>query len=222
MGEIVFLLLSIICIGLIFVAHKYFGKEEFYFLAVIYAVVAFVMSFKTIQILGVNVNANVIFDTGIIFILYYFVNRYNYKDSKKLMLTVLICVLITSMFLITTSIMVPSLYDRFSISYQNMLLDSLPIIIIYPISLLITMILSGYCFRELKEEKSSRFIKMLFTVIGIAFIETCIFVYFSYAILIDFRKALLIALDCCLVKIILMVVFVMLTNKIFKVKKVKQ
>ena len=42
-GEVLFLLFIVICIGLIYIVHKYFGKYEFYFLGVI-------MSYNTILI----------------------------------------------------------------------------------------------------------------------------------------------------------------------------
>ena len=73
MNVMIFLLLSIICIGLIFIIHKYFGKEELYFLAIIYAIVALMMSFKTIKIFGIDINASIIFDSGIIFIFSFFI-----------------------------------------------------------------------------------------------------------------------------------------------------
>ena len=222
MNVMIFLLLSIICIGLIFIIHKYFGKEELYFLAIIYAIVALMMSFKTIKIFGIDINASIIFDSGIIFILYYFIRKYKYNESKKLMLSILICMLITSMFLITTSIMIPSLYDEFNFSYQNMVLDNLPTIIIYPLSLLITMSLSSYCFRQLKEEEDYRLIKTILTIIGITFIEVLIFIYFSYAFMIGSKKALIISLNSYLAKVILMIIFTIFLNIIFKVKKVKE
>ena len=45
-GEVLFLLFIVICIGLIYIVHKYFGKYEFYFLGIVYTVISFLMSFK--------------------------------------------------------------------------------------------------------------------------------------------------------------------------------
>ena len=49
-GEVLFLLFIVICIGLIYIVHKYFGKYEFYFLGVIYTVISFLMSFLYLSI----------------------------------------------------------------------------------------------------------------------------------------------------------------------------
>ena len=103
MGVCVFLLLMAICLGLVYVVHKYFGKEEFYLLGIIYSIVSFIMSFKIVEIIGVNINANVIFSSGLLLILYYFVNRYNEKESRKFIFTTVICSLICmSFFMIIT------------------------------------------------------------------------------------------------------------------------
>ena len=73
-GEVLFLLFIVICIGLIYIVHKYFGKYEFYFLGVIYTVISFLMSFKLINIFGLNINPSIIFSSGLLAILYYFIN----------------------------------------------------------------------------------------------------------------------------------------------------
>ena len=38
---IIFLLLTAICIGSIYLVHKYFGKQEFYILAIIYSILSY-------------------------------------------------------------------------------------------------------------------------------------------------------------------------------------
>ena len=86
MNLIVFLLLSIICIGLIYVVHKYFGKEELYFLTIIYTIISFLLSFKIINLFGLDINMGIIFSSGLLVILYYFVNRYSAKETRNLFL----------------------------------------------------------------------------------------------------------------------------------------
>ena len=63
--------------------------------------------------------------------------------------------------------------------------------------------------------------KTLATIVGIIFIDVFIFVYFSYAILIKFDTAIKITLDNYLIKTIIMVVYTLIINKLFMVRKVK-
>ena len=54
------------------------------------------------------------------------------------------------------------------------------------------------------------------------FIDTFIFIYFSYAILIRFDISLVFSLDNYLVKTMIMILFILISSRIFKVKKVKE
>lgn len=221
MSELAFLLLIAICLGLIYLVHRYFGKEQFYIIGIIYSVVSFIMSFKIVEIFGVNVNANIIFNSGLFLMLYYFVNRYNEKESRKFIITNLICSLMCVLFLMVTAFMMPSVYDKMSIFYQRLLFDNIPLLVLYPISLTVSMFLGEYCFKELKKEDKNRTIKTILTIFGIVFVDVIVFVYFSYAFIIRFDTAIKIAIDNYLVKICIMVVSILIMNKLFMVRKVK-
>lgn len=221
MSAIVFLLLIAISIGLIYLIHRYFGKSQFYLIAVIYSIVSFLMSFKLIKVFGVNINASVIFSSGLLIILYYFINRYGKSEIKRLIMAIFVSTFVSGCFLMLNTFMIPSIYDNNAPFYQNLVLDNLAIVILYPISLFITLLLSSYCFELLKNEDKNRLIKTLVTIIGLMFIDTFIFIYFSYAILIRFDIAIVIALDNYLVKAIIMVIYILIINKVFKIRKVK-
>lgn len=221
MGVCVFLLLMAVCLGLVYIVHKYFGKEQFYLLGIIYSIVSYMMSFKTAQILGVNINANIIFSSGLLLILYYFVNRYNEKESKNFIFTTVICSLICMSFFMITAFMMPSIYDKMSVFYQSLLLDNLAIVILYPISLSATLLLSEYCFKELKKEESKKEIKTALTIFGIIFIDVAIFIYFSYAFIIRYDTAINISIDTYLVKVGIMIIYMLIVNRLFTVRKVK-
>lgn len=221
MGIVIFFLLMGICLGLVYLVHKYFGKEQFYLLSIIYTVLSFILSFKLINILGVNINGNLIFSSGLLLILYYFVNRYNEKESRRFVFTTsLINIILACMFVIT-ALMVPSIYDKMSIFYQNLVFDNLAIVILYPISYVVTMFLSEYCFKELRKEEKKKNIKTILAIFGILFIDAAIFVYFSYAFIIKFDVAIRIAIDNYLIKVGIMIIYILIVNRLFMIRKVK-
>ena len=221
MGELIFLLFMFICIGFIYIVHKYFGKYEFYALAIIYTIISFLMSFKLVNVFGLDINPSIIFSSGILIILYYFINRYDIKEYKKLIMLISATSIICGIYLLSNSFMIPSIYDKGSLLYKNVILDNLVILIVFPISLLITLILSGYSFKELKKEVKNKNFKIIVTIIGLMFIDTFIFLYFSYAFLISFDKAIVIAVQNYFVKSIIMIIYMFIINKILSVKKVK-
>ena len=221
MSIVIFLLLISICLELIYLVHKYLGKSEFYILAIIYSILSFIMSFKLVNIFGVDINLSIIFSSGLLVILYYFINRYGKGEDRKLITTIGISTRLFGIILILNTIIVPSLSDKNSIIYQSLIFDNIPILILYPISLIGTLIFSSYIFNELKKEDSYRLVKTLLTVVGIVFADVFIFIYFSYAFIIKFDTSIMIALGNYLFKTIIVIIYILIINKIFDVKKVK-
>ncbi|MBQ8193140.1 MAG: hypothetical protein IJZ46_03615 [Bacilli bacterium] len=221
MEIIIFILLAAICMGLIYIVHKYFGKVEFYLLSIIYSIIAFLMSFKMINIFGIDINGSIIFTSGLLMILYYFIKRYSEKEYKRFIVLSSVSTLTCIIILLLSAFMIPSIHDKTAILYQNLVFNNLAIIILYPIANIITLVLSSYCFNELKKEKNYELGKTLATITGIIFIDVLIFVYFSYAILIKFDTSIIITLDNYLIKTIIMVIYTLIVNKLFMVRKVK-
>ena len=219
---LVFLFLSIICIGLIYLVHKYFGKNELYLLAIIYSVISFLLSFKIIKIFGMNINGNIIFSSGLIVILYYFIRKFAKNEVKKLMTFMMVSTIGTAIFVMLVSVMLPSIDDITAIYYQDLVFNNLSTIILYPLAMFITLLISNYSFSELKLENKYRLVKTILAVIGIVFIDVFVFTYFNYTILIHFDVALSIALDNYLIKTIIMVIFIVISSKLFEIKKVKK
>lgn len=221
MGLLLFLLFTTVCISSIYIVHKYFGKHEFYLLGIIYTILSFFMSFKLINVFGMDINPSIIFTSGLFMIIYYFINRYDENEYKRFICLILVTSLVCNLFLLSTSLMIPSIYDRSSNLYYSLIFDNFIIFILYPITLFITSLLCAYSFKNLIDEKKNKNIKLCTAITGLMFIDSFIFIYFSYAILIRFDKALLIAGSNYFIKTIIMIIYMFIINRIFKVKKVK-
>ena len=217
----IFLLLIAVCLGLIYMVHKYSGKEQFYMLGIIYSVISFLLSFKLINIFGVDINTGLIFSSGILVMLYYFVNRYSEKESRRYILSISGVSLLCLAFFLLLVLMEPSVYDKMSSFYEILILDNLSIAVLYPISLIVTLFLGEYCFKEVKKEESKKLLKLILVVCGLIFIESLIFIYFGYAFVIRFDTAMKIAIDNYLIKVGIMTIYVLIVNRLFMVRKVK-
>lgn len=222
MSVFVFLLLMIICLGFIYLVHRYLGKTEFYLLAIIYAVISFILSFKIIYAFGISINLGIIFSSSLVMILYYFIRRYGDDDAKKVILVIIISTIICALFMLLNVFMTPSLYDNMSSYYQNLILNNLAIVVLYPLTLTTVLYLARYSFNELSNTESKRFIKMILMLIGISFIYTGIFIYFSYAIIIRFDVAIRIFLGNYLVMSLILIVYFLVIDKLFMIRKVKR
>lgn len=222
MSVFVFLLLMIICLGFIYLVHRYLGKTEFYLLAIIYAVISFILSFKIIYAFGISINLGIIFSSSLVMILYYFIRRYGDDDAKKVILVIIISTIICALFMLLNVFMTPSLYDNMSSYYQNLILNNLAIVVLYPLTLTTVLYLARYSFNELSNTESKGFIKMILMLIGISFIYTGIFIYFSYAIIIRFDVAIKIFLGNYLVMSLILIVYFLVIDKLFMIRKVKR
>lgn len=222
MSEFIFIILLAISIGLIYIAHKYFGKDELYLLSIIYVVVSLIMSFKIIDVFGIDINSNICVYLGLISLIYYFTNRYSIEESKRLFFIIIITSIVSSIILILAGLYVPSIYDLFGSSYNNLILNNGLIIVLHSGCLILSSLLCFYCFNLLKLEKGKRFFKYVITIVGLLFIDSFLFSYFGYAFTIDFTIALRISINNYLVRVIVMIFYLLLIDKIFKVKKVRE
>lgn len=222
MDVLVFMLLMTICMSIVYLVHRYFGKNEFYLLAIVYSIISFIMSFKIIYLFGIDINLGIVFSSSLVMILYYFIHRYGNDDAKKVIMVMIVSTLVCACLLMINAFMIPSLYDRMSSMYQGLVFDNLAIVILYPISLIITLFLCNYAFNELLHEKEKRLLKMIMALVGITFIDVFIFIYFSYAIIIRFDIAMKIAISNYLLKCLIVVGYFLIMDKLFMIRKVKK
>lgn len=225
MGIFVCLLLMVICLGFIYLVHRYLGKNEFYLLAIVYAIISFVMSFKIIYVLGSSINLGIIFSSSLVVILYYFIRRYGDDDAKRVIIIMIMASVICAIFMLINVFMSTSLYDGMSSYYQDLILNNLAIMLLYPLALTTTLFLTRYSFNELlKSEgksKYDRIYKICLMLCGVTFIDSGIFIYFSYAFIIRFDIAMGIFLSNYMIKSLIMIIYFLVVDRLFMIKKVK-
>lgn len=217
----VFILLFIIMLGLIYLVHRYLGKSELYLLALIYSILSFIMSFKMIDIFGIYINGSVIFSTGLIIILYYFINRYNKKEIKRLINSIILSICFADIIILINGLIEPSLYNNNFAYFRDMLVNNYMIFILYPISTYITLRLSSYVFNSIKGDSERDMVYIILLMLGIIFVDVFIFIYFSYGITLGFIPAFMIAFGNYIIKTIMVIGSIYIIDMIIKTKKVK-
>ena len=221
MNVFVFILLFIIMLGLIYLVHRYLGKSELYLLALIYSILSFIMSFKMIDIFGIYINGSVIFSTGLIIILYYFINRYNKKEIKRLINSIILSICFADIIILINGLIEPSLYNNNFAYFRDMLVNNYMIFILYPISTYITLRLSSYVFNSIKGDSERDMVYIILLMLGIIFVDVFIFIYFSYGITLGFIPAFMIAFGNYIIKTIMVIGSIYIIDMIIKTKKVK-
>lgn len=221
MSILVFILLFIIMIGLIYLVHRYLSKSELYLLALIYGIISFIMSFKMINIFGIYVNGSIIFNTGLIMILYYFINKYNEKEIKRLIISIILSICFIDVLVLINGLIEPSLYNNNYAYFRDMVVNNYMIFILYPIFTFISLFLYTYLFKEIKKIKEDKDLKILLPILGLTFIDIFIFVFLTNIIKFRFGISFMIALGNYIVKSFIMIGSIFLIDRIVKIKKVK-
>lgn len=221
MSEFIFLLFMIICFGSLYIVHKYFGKHVFYLISVVYSILSFLFSFKLVKVFGMDINISIIFSVGILYILYYFVNRYGKDDIKKIIIVDMTSIITCELLVIATSLLIPSISSDVTLLFQNLFFENWPIFVFYPLSFMIMLILGSYSFKELKTVEKSKKLIAILTIVGVLFVDVFIFMYFSYAIIINFNDSILITIGNYFIKTIIAIIAYFYINIIMGLKKVK-
>lgn len=221
MSILVFILLFIIMIGLIYLVHRYLSKSELYLLTLIYGIISFIMSFKMINIFGIYVNGSIIFNTGLIMILYYFINKYNEKEIKRLIISIILSICFIDVLVLINGLIEPSLYNNNYAYFRDMVVNNYMIFILYPIFTFISLFLYTYLFKEIKKIKEDKDLKILLPILGLTFIDIFIFVFLTNIIKFRFGISFMIALGNYIVKSFIMIGSIFLIDRIVKIKKVK-
>ena len=174
-----------------------------------------------LNIFGIYVNGSIIFNTGLIMILYYFINKYNEKEIKRLIISIILSICFIDILVLINGLIEPSLYNNNYAYFRDMVVNNYMIFILYPIFTFISLFLYTYLFKEIKKIKEDKDLKILLPILGLTFIDIFIFVFLTNIIKFTFGISFMIALGNYIVKSLIMIGSIFIMDKIIKIKKVK-
>ena len=86
MSEIILIVLIILTMTITYCLYQLLDKRGLYFSLVIMNLVAFVLSFKIIYLFKININIGLVPLIASLSIIYIFITKYGYKETKNLIL----------------------------------------------------------------------------------------------------------------------------------------
>ena len=108
-------------------------KRGLYFSLVIMNLLGLVLSFKISQILTININIGIIPIIAALSIIYIFITKYGYKETKNLLLVSLYSNIAMSVLLIIMNYFIPAITETVSINMQGTFEYNYKILIVYPL-----------------------------------------------------------------------------------------
>ncbi len=221
MNFIIYLCILIISIFSIYLSKKILGKTGLSIVFVTSNILSLILSFKYITLSTINVNANSITYVTMFTSLYLLLESVSKEEVKKITRISLFLTIFTSIMIYMMSYHVQSLTDSISINMKNVFIDNKRILMIYPITTLISNYLLIWAYKKIRKLYDVPFITTVTTYLLIGLIEGILYFFLTYYNILDTKIIIKLLLSTYMVRLIITIIYsiflTLLTSK--KVKK---
>ena len=221
MSEIIFLIITIISMITIPLAYNYLDKKGLYLMLIIMIIVSYLLSFKVLNIWGLSVSANIITTISILEIVYLLIEKETKKNHYNYLFLTIFCLIATAFAILTTSSYIPSINDTLSTNMKGLFIDNYQILIIFPLLLIITEIISHPIYLTLNQIYQNKIISINLIYMVLGLLNSLIFSFIAYASDPSFLSKLNIALATYFIGLIISILYTPIFNYLTSKKKVR-
>lgn len=221
MEEIIAIILIILTLLSIFCLYKMYDKRGLYFSLIILDLISFVLSFKISYICNMNINLGIIPIISSFTVIYIFLKKYNQKEVKNLIKITLYSNIITALLLTTMNYFIPAITETISINMQGTFEYNYKILIVYPIIIHISQIVTTKLYSLLKEIQDKETICIMLTYIITALLYTVIFSSLVYINIIEIKHSLFIGISSYIFGLLITIINIIFINILYKKKVIK-
>ena len=221
MSEIIFLIITIISMITIPLAYNYLDKKGLYIMLIIMTIVYYLLSFKVLNIWGLSINANVITTISILEIVYLLIEKETKKNHYNYLFLTIFCLIATAFAILTTSSYIPSINDTLSTNMKGLFIDNYQILILFPLLLIITEIISPQIYLTLNQIYQNKIISINLIYMVLVLLNSLIFSFIAYASNPSFLSKLNIALATYFIGLIISILYTPIFNYLTSKKKVR-
>ena len=220
MNEIIFLILIIVTLLTIFTLFKLFEKRGLYFSLVILNIATFILSFKIILFLKLNINLGIVPYIGVLSTIYLFIIKYGPKEIKELQKISLYTNILTAIFLTSINYFIPAITETISINIKDTFIYNYKILIAYPVIMLLSQYLIVRLYTFVSSIQSNKSICILLTYIITALLYTVVFHIVSYISVLTIKNSIYIGISTYIVGLIVTTIYIAFIYYLSKSKKV--
>lgn len=220
MNELIFLILIGITIFTTYILYKIFDKRGLYFSLVILNIITFILSFKIIEILKLNINLGIVPFVGTLSIFYIFIIKYGNKEIKELQKISLFVNIIAAIFLVIMNYFIPAITETISINIKDTFIYNYKILFIYPIIMFLSQYLTVKLCIFVSNIQNNKAICILLTYIITALLYTVINYVISYVKIIAIKDSIYIGVSTYIIGLVITTIYIIFIHYVFKSKKV--
>ena len=221
MSEIILIVLIILTMTITYCLYQLLDKRGLYFSLVIMNLVAFVLSFKITYLFKININIGLVPLIASLSIIYIFITKYGYKETKNLILISLYSNITAGIMLIIMNYFLPAITETISINMQGTFEYNYKILIAYPIIITLSQYTVIKLYKLITSLNSNTSICVMLTYIITGLLYTIVFYILSYIETINISNSLFIGISSYIIGIPITIINLLLINYITNKKVIK-
>ena len=212
MEEIITIVLILLTMLITFCLFKMLDKRGLYFSLVIMNLLGLVLSFKISQILTININIGIIPIIAALSIIYIFITKYGYKETKNLLLVSLYSNIAMSVLLIIMNYFIPAITETVSINMQGTFEYNYKILIVYPLIMLLGQYTVTKLYKLISSLQKSTSICITLTYIITGLIYTIVFYLLAYINILEISYSIFLGISTYIIGIPITLINLLLIN----------
>lgn len=212
MEEIITIVLILLTMLVTFCLFKMLDKRGLYFSLVIMNLLGLVLSFKISQILTINMNIGIIPMIATLSIIYIFIIKYGYKETKNLLLVSLYSNIAMSVLLIIMNYFIPAITETVSINMQGTFEYNYKILIIYPLIMLLGQYTVTKLYKLISSLQRNTSICITLTYIITGLIYTIVFYLLAYINILEISYSIFLGISTYIIGIPITLINLLLIN----------
>lgn len=219
----VMLIILMIALGIffIFVSQGLSEKNGIINIYSIYNIISFLLSFKLMDVMKININANIALSSLFTSLTYLIIEKSTAKEYKNIIKQIFSINVILSIVILLSSIYIGEINDVNSVNMQNIFISNYKILISYPIITLINQIVILLIYNTIKDTTQNINIRIILTNLTTLMIETILFCISSYIFSIKLIYLPVLIISNYLIKVIITSIYTPFISYLIKLKKVK-
>lgn len=207
MNFIIYLCILIISIFSIYLSKKTLGKIGITIVFITTSVLSLILTFKYTTISTININANSITYISMFTSLYLLLETTNKEEVKKIVNLNFIVTIFSALLLYIMSYYVQSLTDSISINMKNVFINNNRILIIYPITTLISHYLLIWVYKKIRRLYDIPFITTVTTYLFIGLIEAILYYFLTYYNSLEIKIIIKLLLSSYMIRLIITIIY---------------
>ena len=210
MNILIYLGIAIICMASIYYANKLLGKLGLTITFIAMSTISFILAFKYVTLSTINLNSNCFPYVTMLTSLYLLLETTSKKETKEIVNLNFIANIFTAVMLYIMINYTQILTDTISINMKNVFDINSRILLVYPLTTLLSNYLSIWTYDKIKKLYDNHFISIVTIYLLVGIVEGIIYTFLCYINILNTKTIILILLSSYMIRLIITVMYSLL------------